>query len=436
MNQTNNHSEDNDKLGLGSGVGLCIASMVGSGIFLSSGYMAQEMSAGPILAAWACGAALALLGVRTYAELARQVPRSGGEYRYLREFMHPALAYVAGWVTLVIGFAQPTAINAQAATAFLATLIPVANAKLLAATFIVVIAGTHALGHSSSRWLQNLLVIAKVALLLGFVALGLAAGDHQWPTWEPPTGSTSIAAFVGSLFYVSYAFSGWNTSAYAAESFRRPERDVGRAMVIACLLVGVFYMVVNWIVVANLSPADASVVIGSDQATLGHAITEKLAGTMGARFMSVLAVMSFLSAMSAMLMIGPHIATTMAADRVLPKFFQPKEGKPPTVAVLFQALVALFVLTLHNLREALQSVGATLLFFSALTAIALIVGHLRGKLTAPAPGTSLAAAGLYALFSGWLLYFGFRDQTQLLPWLGGVVVCALVGYRLSRRHER
>lgn len=426
-------TRDKDKLSLSSGVGLCIASMVGSGIFLSSGYMAQEMSAGPILGAWACGLALALLGVRTYAELARQMPRSGGEYRYLREFMHPAVAYVAGWVTLIIGFAQPTAINALAAAAFLGTLMPMANAKLVAGAAIVVIALTHALGRSSSRWLQNLLVLAKIVLLLGFVGLGLFAGDHAWPTWKPPTGQTSFAAFVGSLFYVSYAFSGWNTTAYAAESFRRPSKDVGRAMVIACLLVGGFYMIVNWIFVTNLNPMDAAVVIGSDSATLGHAITERLAGDAGARFMSILAVMTFLSAMSAMLMIGPHIAATMATDRVLPRIFQPKEGEGPTVAVLFQAAVALLVLTLHDLQEALESVGATLIIFSTLTAIALLLGHFRGKMSRPVPRSTLVAASLYALFSGWLLYYGFRDQTQLLPWLGGVIGLALVGYRFGRR---
>jgi APA family basic amino acid/polyamine antiporter len=409
--------------------------MVGSGIFLSSGYMAQEMSAGPILAAWACGAALALLGVKTYAELARQVPRSGGEYRYLREFMHPAVAYVAGWVTLIIGFAQPTAINALAAAAFLGTLMPMGNAKLVAAAAIIAIALTHALGRSSSRWLQNLLVLAKILLLLGFVALGLFAGDHSWPEWKPPTGRTSVAAFVGSLFYVSYAFSGWNTTVYAAESFRRPGKDVGRAMVIACLLVAAFYMIVNWIFVANLNPIDAAVVMGSDHATLGHAITERLAGEAGARFMSVLAVMTFLSAMSAMLMVGPHIAATMAADGVLPDIFKPKEGQSPTVAVFFQASVALLVLTLHDLQEALESVGATLILFSMLTAIALVMGHIRRQLSRPAPPSTLVAAALYALFSGWLLYYGFRDQTQLLPWLGGVIAFALLGYRFGRRDQ-
>ncbi len=426
-------ASDEDKLGLASGVGLCVASMIGSGIFLSSGYMAQEMSAGAILLAWACGAAMALLGVKTYAELARQIPRSGGEYRYLREYMHPAVAYVAGWATLVLGFAAPTAINALAATAFLSTLLPIPDHKLTAGLFVLLIAMGHAFGRSSSRWLQDLLVIAKVLLLIGFVALGLFAGSHSWPSWQPPSKGTSVAAFVGSLFYVSYAFSGWNTSAYAAETFRRPRKDVGRAMFIACLLVGSLYLIINWIFVANLSPTDAVAVLGSNSATLGHLVTTKLGGMRGAQFMSVLAVMSFLSAMSAMLMIGPHIASSMSKDGALPAFFSPKPGKSPTVAIFFQAGVAMLILKLQNLQEALVSVGATLIFFSGLTAFALLLGHFRGKLASPAPWTSLVAALLYGLFSCGLLYLGFRDKLYLLPWIAGAVVWTLMLYWRTRR---
>ncbi len=423
---------NSNKLSLWSGIGLCIASMIGSGIFLSSGYMAQEMSPAAILAAWAVGAALAMLGVATYAELARQIPRSGGEYRYIRELLSPALAYVAGWITLIIGFAQPTAINALAAATFLSTIVPIAHAKLFAGAAIVILSLGHAYGQASSKWLQNVLVIAKIALLLGFVALGLVAGNHGWPTWQPPTGSTSIGAFVGSLFYVSYAFSGWNMTAYVSERFDNPKRDVGRSMFFGCLLVASFYMLVNWIFVANLDPAQASVVMQSGQATLGHAVTEQLAGATGARFMSVLAVMTFLSAMSAMLMIGPHIAATMAEDGALPSVFLAKPGKPPKVALLFQTVVALLVLTLQSLKGALASVGATLILFSALAAISLLVAHFRNTLPTPAKVGSLVSAFLYALFSSWLLYFAFRDQAQLLPFLATIVLLALVAYWISR----
>jgi amino acid transporter len=78
-------------LGLRSGIGLVAANMIGAGVFLSAGFMAQEMSAGWILLDWVAGMLLAMAGARAYGEVARLVPRSGGEYRYLSELIHPSL---------------------------------------------------------------------------------------------------------------------------------------------------------------------------------------------------------------------------------------------------------------------------------------------------------------------------------------------------------
>lgn len=427
------------KLGLLSGVGLCAASMIGSGVFLSAGFMAQELSAGAILLAWVVGAALAMAGARAYAEVARLVPRSGGEYRYLSELLHPALGYVAGWATLVLGFAAPIAINALAAVAFLGTLVPIGAPKLVAAGLVIALSVPHAVGVESSTWTQNLLVAAKVLLLAGFLAAGLLLGDSGWPSWEParqPSGGT-LAAFMGSLFYVSYAFSGWNTTAYAAEEFRRPRRDVPRAMLIACAGVGVYYLAVNWVFVANLTPASAATVIGDDsgRATLGHLVARDLLGGWGGAAMSVLATVSFVSAMSAMILCGPRVAAQMAKDGYLPAVFAARTGRPPSWSVAAQAALAVVLLAVHTVGEVLATVAAVLVLFSALTAASLFGAARRlPELERPTPA-SLVAAGVYVASSAWMLYFGFRDQAELLPWLGAVTAVALASYALTRRRR-
>src|SRR5262245_64768848 len=91
-------------LGLGSGIGLVVANMVGAGVFLSAGFMAQDMGPGPILLAWVTGALIALCGAKAYAQVAEWVPRSGGEHRFLSELLHPAAGCLAGRSSLLPGF--------------------------------------------------------------------------------------------------------------------------------------------------------------------------------------------------------------------------------------------------------------------------------------------------------------------------------------------
>jgi APA family basic amino acid/polyamine antiporter len=405
--------------------------MVGAGVFLSAGYMAQEMSAGLILLAWLVGAVLAMAGARAYAEVAQLIPRSGGEYRYLGELFHPGLGYVAGVVTVVIGFAQPTAINALAATSFAGTLLPELDSKLLAAGLIASLALVHAVDMESSKLSQNLLVLVKVTLLAGFVLLGLLAGSHEWPSWKPPHPSESFGTFVGSLLFISYAFSGWNTAAYASEEFEHPKRDVARAMIIGCSLIALLYLVINWIFVANLTPQTAAVVMDYEntRATLGHAVVQELIGETGGRLMSVLAILSFLSAMSAMLMIGPRITAQMAADGYLPRFLARTHSGVPGSAIALQAAIAILVLTLHSLQEALEGVGATLVLFVALTALGLL---LRSRRT-PISLLGRLSALLYFLAAMVLLYLALSDKLHLIPWIGGVIGVAFLVYHVTER---
>ena len=266
-----------------------VANMVGAGVFLSAGFMAQELSAGWILAAWGSGAVLALAGARTYAEAAVMIPRSGGEYRYLSELLHPALGYLAGWASLLVGFSAPMAISAFAASAFVSAVFGPADARLGAAALIAALTSFHSVGLRLSIWTQNGLVIVKGLLVLAFVALGLSLGDNAWPTWAPPSEHASLALpFATSLFFVAYAFSGWNAAAYAAQEFRAPRRDVPRAMLIGCALVGVAYLLVNWVLVANLSPERARVVFEYEEARvpLGHLVAQDFLGDAGARALS------------------------------------------------------------------------------------------------------------------------------------------------------
>jgi len=426
-------------LDLWSGVGLVVANMIGAGVFLSAGFMAQELSAGWILTAWIVGALLAMAGARTYAEAAVLIPRSGGEYRYLSELLHPAIGYVAGWASLLVGFSAPMAISAFGAAAFAFAVFGAGDARLGAAALIAALTVFHAIGLRSSKWTQNGLVIVKGLLVLAFVALGLSLGDNHWPTWTPAREPAGLALpFAISLFFVAYAFSGWNAAAYAAEEFRAPRRDVPRAMLIGCALVGIAYLFVNWILVANLTPARARIVFEYEEArvTLGHLVAQDFLGDAGSSAMSIGIAAIMVSSTSAMLLVGPRVYAEMARDGFLPSFLRGKPGAPPRAAVILQGALAILLLYVHTIGELLTNVAGVLVLFSALVAVGLFrVKRHKPKLRAPRL-QALVAAAIYASTSIWMLYNAFKNETGLLPWIAVAAVAALAGYSLTPQREQ
>ena len=425
-------------LGLASGIGLVVANMVGAGVFLSAGFMAQDMGPGPILLAWLVGALIALCGAKAYAQVAAWVPRSGGEYRFLSELLHPALGYVAGWASLLLGFSAPIAVNAIAAGAFAATIAPGVEPKLIGVLAIVVLTALHAVGLRTSKLTQNVLVVVDALLLLGFVGVGLVLGRHEWPSWTPPNGGAGfpLEAFVGSLFFIAFAFSGWNAAAYAASEFQQPEKDVPRAMLIGCALVAVLNLLVNWVFVANLTPNESRAVFEYEtkRVTLGHLVIKDLLGDAGGIAMSFLSMTAFVAATSAMMLVGPRVYAAMAEDGFLPQLLAAKQGQAPTGSVLLQAALALVLLFTHTLQEVLTNVGAILTLFAALVSLTIFRVHF-GQSTLPKPGPlTLVAAGIHVASAAYMLYFGFRGKTHLWLWIGGILAVtavALLVYRVT-----
>lgn len=426
-------------LGLGSGIGLVVSNMVGAGVFISAGFMAQDLTPGLILTAWLMGALIALAGARAYATVATWVPRSGGEYRYLSDLLHPALGCLAGWGSLLVGFSAPIAVDALAAGEFARTLGSPLPPAVFGAVMIIVLGVMHATGHQVSKHGHNLLFIGNGLLLAGFAITGLFFGTNAWPTWVPAAAAASSAfpkeAFARGLFFIAFAFSGWNAATYAASEFRDPGRDVPRALLIGCGLVAVLYLAVNWVFVANLSPDDFKVVFGYDESkvTLGHVILTRILGPTGGFIMSLLVLVAFISAASAMTIVGPRVYATMAADGYLPAFLRAEEGRVPVKSIVLQCMVALVILATHTLQQALANVGAILTLFAAMVSVSIFRRALSGQSGLEKPGAlTLAAAGIHVGSSAFMLYFGFRDSTRLLVWVAVVLAAGLTFWAIAR----
>ena len=418
-----------------TGAGLVIANMIGAGVLLSTGFMAQEMGPGPILVAWVVGLGIALCGVAAYGGVAIAVAESGGEYRYLSSLVHPFAGYLAGWGSLVLGFSCPVAVDALAIGAFFNTLTDGPDPRLTGAAVILALAVAHAFDLRWAKWSQNVLVLIKLAFLICFLCIALVAADNHWPTWQAPRAPSGypLRELITNQFWIAFAFSGWNAAVYAAGEFRRPRRDVPLAMLFGCSFVGALYLAINWVFVANITPQQATVVFNyeTSRITLGHVIASRLFGEAGGQTISIFVIVAFISAISAMTMVGPRVYAAMARDGYLPRLLAGRPGRPPLSSIALQTVVSLLLVFTHTLLQAVQAASAFIMAFSALTAASLFsIGRSRPDLPAPARWR-LAAAAIYTGAVSCILCAGLDLSGVLWFSMGGVVVVALVVFAFT-----
>ncbi len=145
------------EFGLSTATYVVIASMIGTGILVSPGYMMASLGNYPVIfGLWAIGGLLALCGALCVAELAAALPRAGGEYVYLREAYGPMPAFLSGWTSFFVGFSAPLAVAGYVAASYLLTPFQFAKdeteqmIKVVAVGIIVAVTLPNLLGHRQS----------------------------------------------------------------------------------------------------------------------------------------------------------------------------------------------------------------------------------------------------------------------------------------------
>jgi APA family basic amino acid/polyamine antiporter len=391
-------------LGLRSGVGLVLSSIVGSVVWVSAAYMVGfgRLSPGAVLLAWVLGGLLALAGALAYASAVRAVPGGGGEYRLLSAQWHPFVGFVAGWASLVFGFAAPAALDARMAAAYLhaAGHFAAVDARWVATVLLVVLVAIQLVGLEFSRRANDAVFLFKASVVVLWLGAGLWLGRTHWPQWTEGDLGFHADAFASNLFYVMLGYSGWNAAIYAADEFSDP-RDVPRAMVAGCLIAMALYLLINLVFVSNV-PAQAMGAGTERTWTLAHVVMDRLAGPGVALAVSGGMVVIFVGSLSALFFAGPRIFARMAADGMLPRVFASPGGRPPGPATLLQGAAALLLVWWMTAYELLESISQILVLFTGLVCAGVAWMHLRGR--ARSSLTGLVAGGLFAVASSVMLW--------------------------------
>lgn len=386
------------RAGIPAATALVVANMVGTGVFISLGYQLLDFnSAPPILLLWVLGGLIALCGALCYAELARIMPRSGGEYRFLGSIYHPAAGFMAGLLSAISGFAVPTAITALAMGAYLSAALPAVEPRWAAAAVIVVGAAAHGLSSKTSGVVQVVSTLLKIALILVFLGAACIApgkGDIRW-AFDAARDFPQISspAFAGAAFWVFYAYSGWNAAVYGLEEWDRPDRTVKRALIGGTLFVTLLYVGLN---VAFLKAAPVEDLRGREE--IGHIAASVLFGEGAGRAVSGLFALGLFASVSALLWAGPRVLGAMARDVQALGFFRSR-GEVPLKALIFQAALALALVFAGEIEWLLTYTQTGLTLCTFLAVLGLFVARGKNRI---AP-TVTAAALIFLAVTGFVI---------------------------------
>ena len=327
---------------------IVIGNMVGIGVFTSLGYQLNDVSSNfSILLLWVIGGIYAICGALCYGELVASKPRCGGEYHLLSSVYHPGAGFLAGWISVTVGFAAPIAAACGIFGIYFveSTGIGDESGKIPAAIMLITVTSVHLLKLKVGGTFQIIMTGLKFGLVLLLAVCGITMGDAG--SWDFSPGSYEIekniilsSGFAVALFYVNYAFAGWNAATYVAGEIKNPSKNIPRALLIGTISVLLLYLLIN---IAFIVSTPKSEMVGKEE--VGLIAARYIFGQSGGNLIGGLIAFGLISAVSAMTWAGPRVTQMIGQDYGKLRFFaETNKNKIPVNAVLFQSYIAFAML--------------------------------------------------------------------------------------------
>jgi APA family basic amino acid/polyamine antiporter len=360
---------------------IVMGGIVGSGIFINPYVVALHVHT-PflILGVWVLGGVLALLGGFIWAELATRLPQAGGQYLYLREAYHPSVAFLYGWVLLLV---TQTGGMAAVAVTFAKYFREISGATtsdgMIAATVLLGLTAINCLGARAGSNVQSLLMILKSAAIVAMVILGLALGGghiHLRPLLDRPASTSLIGAVGAAMIPIAFAYGGWQTATFVAGEMRDPRRELSRGLIAGVLGVVALYLSVNFVCLRVLGPVGLA-----ETRTPASAVMRAALGDRGAFWIAIGVAVSTLGFLSQGILTAPRVYFAMARDGLFFKsvgWLSPKTGAP-VVAIVVQGIAATIIALSGRYEQILNYVVSIDFISFALTAASLFVFRRRDK---------------------------------------------------------
>jgi APA family basic amino acid/polyamine antiporter len=418
------------QLGLASATAAVAGESIAVGIFLTPAGMAKSLGS-PLwmLVVWIGVGTLTVSGALCYGELAARFPRDGGIYVYLLETCGRRIAFLYGWMCLLVLDPGLTAALAVGLASYAAYIFPASAIliKLIAISAIGALCILNVMSIRVSAGFLRWTTWIKLGLLGVLVVWALAFRLGSWSNFSPfiaqrpgslPLGPALGAAMVGAFF----SFGGWWDVSKIAGEVRDPGRTLPRAMILGVLIVTTAYIVVSATFLYLLPLAKVT----SNQTFVAQA-GAALFGPAGGIVFAAIVMICVLSSMAALIMAAPRVYYAMAQDGLFLRSvaaIHPRFGTPAK-AILIQGLVASVLVLLGSFEKIIVYFMFVAVVFLALTGAGLFIERSRHSETQPVfatPWYPLPLAVFLVLMSLLLALMALHSPREAL--LGTMVVLA------------
>lgn len=384
------------QLGLFDSSMMMMGIVIGSGIFVTTGLIAQSLpSATLILLCWLVGGVLTLAGASIYAELGAAMPEAGGQYVYLREAYGPLPAFLFGWLMVLVYVSGSIAGLAVAFSEYCSYFFPfissenilyatnigfgdysfqvsLTTTKTLALAVIFLLSAVNYLGVIFGKIVQNIFTVIKIGGILLFIILGFTIGKTIPIDFSlNPAGlslSQLIMGFGVALVAVSWTFDGWSNVNFICGEIKNPKRNLPLTLIFGTLAITVLYMLVNYIYLSALPVNEMAGVV-----TIAESAAGAMFGNAAIALFSGVVLISIFGSLNGNIFTGARVVYKMAKD----KYFFQRAGalhprfRTPAFAIVIQAVWA-GVLTLSGSFEQLMTyviVGAIIFWIAGAASV-------------------------------------------------------------------
>jgi len=326
-------------LGLTFGLAVIIGNTIGAGIFRTPGEIAAELPTfWPFLSVWIIGAMYALLGANALAELGTLLPRSGGQYIFVRHALGDYAGFIVGWSDW-ISTCGTTAAVAIVIGEYAIHLVPHLRAvEVVALTVIAILTLVQWMGIRWGGWAQDVTSALKALAFLFLIAACFYLGNRNpaAAAIETEREGSLLLAYILALQAVIYTYDGWSAVIYFSEEVKDSSRNIPRAMFGGVFAVMAIYLLLN---IAFLRVVPLPTLAG--QKLAAAVVAQHLFGMYGDTVLRSLTIVAMISAVNSNVLMAPRVLFAMSRDGLFWRgASEVNKGGTPDIALLLSSLTA------------------------------------------------------------------------------------------------